>query len=234
MKKLISFTLLFCLIAASSLMAQSEKDFTKGGGGYFSIGYGNYDVGKLQDFLPEGTEELSNDHLLIGGGGHSYINNFIIGGSGLGISGSSISNDSLEANTSGGMGFLDLGYMIVQNKKIGFYPLVGIGAGGFGININELKKLSLEDVRNDPGRAIEASTGGLMLDFSLNFNFYPLMKEEDGGYGGLLTGLEVGYNHSFYNGEWEHDGGTITNGPDFNLTGFYAKLTFGGIGFHRE
>ncbi len=234
MKTLSLLLFAFLMVSNVIVMAQSDKDFKAGGGGYFSIGYGNYDVGKLQDFLPEGTKELSNDHLLIGGGGHSFKNNFIIGGSGFGITGKSISNDSLKAETSGGMGFLDVGYMIVQNGQIGFYPLVGIGAGGFGININELKKLSLEDVQNDPGRAIEASTGGLMLDFSLNFNFYPSMKEDEEGYGGLLTGLEVGYNHSFYDGEWEHDGGNITNGPDFNLTGFYAKLKFGGIGFRKK
>lgn len=226
----ISLCTLF-LILPLSLLAQSERDTYSGGAGYFAIGYGNFLTSELQNFLPEGSPELSNHHMLTGGGGYAMINDFIIGGSGYSITGESVSTDSYEANTSGGTGFFNVGYRVASSEDLNFYPLFGIGGGGLGMEIKETNNLTTKEIVEDPGRAIQIDQSGWLVDFSVNLEWYPISGGDDDGHGGLLTGLKVGYIYQPFENDWEYEGGNINNTPDFNLSGFYAQLTIGGGGF---
>ncbi len=230
LKKLMVIGFLSMMALTALSQDNGEKDNKggySGGTGFFSIGYGNHPTGKLENFLPQGSPGLSVHHLSTGGGGYFMINDLIIGGSGNGIKGESISTDSFEANTIGGTGFFNIGYRVASSKKLNFFPLLGIGGGGLGIEINETEALNPDDIRNNPGRTIEIDQSGLLFDFSLNMEWYPLGTGNENGYGGLLTGLKVGYVYQPFETEWEYDGNDINNPPDYNFSGVYARLVIG-------
>jgi opacity protein-like surface antigen len=202
-----------------------------GGGGGFEIGYGSFPVTDLETFLPSGFA-FQNDHLILGGGGFSFRDRFVLGGSGYALNGNDINNDSLDISTSGGYGTFNFGYIIVDKAKFKLYPLIGIGGGGYSVSIAKRKNVTATEVAQDPGQEIEISNGGLIMDFSVNLNFLPLLNpdEDKRGYGGFMTGLKAGFLYQFPSSEWSFRGGSVTNSPDFGIRGFYVKLIIGGFG----
>lgn len=202
-----------------------------GGAGSFQIGYGNFQTNKLQNFLPAGAPSLGNHHLTVGGGGYAMINDFIIGGSGFSITGETVSTSNLEANASGGAGFFNVGYRVAGGKALNVYPLLGIGGGGLGMEINQTANLTTSDIRSNPGRAITIEQSGWLFDLSMNLEWYPIAGGNENDYGGLMAGLKVGYLYQPFADDWEYEGGDISNTPNFNLSGFYVQLTLGAGGF---
>lgn len=229
----IAFTCLLSILALTGIAQDDENTNYSGGVGFFSIGYGNHPTGKLENFLPEGSPGLSVHHLNTGGGGYFMVNDLIIGGSGTGITGETFTTDSFEANTIGGTGFFNIGYRVASSNQLNFFPLLGIGAGGLGIEINENKNLKPKDIRENPGRTIKIDQSGFLVDLSLNLEWYPLSGDSKDEVGGLMTGLKVGYVYQPFENDWEYAGGSISNPPDYNFSGFYAQLNLGLGGSNR-
>lgn len=232
MKKNNSFILICLLTILSCPLFSQDTDKPKMmGGGEFSFGYGSFPVSDLEAFLPYGFN-LSSDHLMFGGGGRNFIGRFVIGGSGFGIIGNEINDDSLEINTGGGYGTFDFGYLVIDKPKFKLYPTLGIGGGGYDISIAERKNISAPQIREDPGQEIEISNGGFILDFRINTNWIPILNysEDKKAFGGYKTGLQLGFLYQVPSTNWSFSGGDVTNGPDFGLQGFYARLVIGGIG----
>lgn len=218
----------------SHVYSQETRRYAGGGG--FSAGYGNMDVSDLQVFAPAGIKKFKNDHLLLGGTGHAHLGNFVIGGSGMGMIGDGEMTDSLEVSLGGGLGTFDIGYLVVNRDHVKCYPMIGLGAGGYGISIAQNENVSASDVVNNPGREINISHGGFVIDASLNLDFIPFLQydEEENSYGGFMTGLKVGYLLGFPTSDWTFAGGDVTGGPDFGLNMIYVKLNLGGFGQDAE
>ena len=229
----ISALLLF--ITQSAFSQNEDPDIMRGGGGGFSLGYGNMDVSAFEEFIPGEAKRFSNDQLLFGGGGRSFIGNFIIGGSGQGMIGDTHTSDSLKMQLSGGMGTMDLGYLVFNRQQLKIYPMLGLGGGGYQVQISENENLTADEVREDPGREITVGTGGFIADVSLNMNFLPVVEQSEDGsaYGGLNIGLRAGYTYGVRFDEWGFAGGDISGGSDFNMEMFYVKVTIGGMGFEK-
>ena len=233
-KMLYAFFLL--LFLSFNLQAQDNTKVKTSGGGGFTIGYGYMDVSALQKFIPEGIGNFNNQHLLIGGTGHGFIENIVIGGSGSGMIGSELSTDSFKYSLGGGYGTFDLGYLIVNKEKIKVYPMLGIGGGGYSIRISENQSLSVNEIVSNPAREINVSAGRFIFDFSMNLNLVPALdyNEDTGAYGGIMTGLKVGYIYSLPSSGWSYSGGAINGGPDFGFNMIYAKLIVGGFGYNKN
>lgn len=228
--------LVFALLTCYASKAQEKSSLQHGGGGGFTIGYGNMDVAKLHDFVPANVSEFTNQHLLLGGTGHGFTGNFVIGGSGFGIIGDNIKTDTINYSLGGGLGTFDFGYLVVNRDKIKIYPMIGIGGGGYGIQISTNKNVSAKNVASNPGREININVGGLLMDFSVNLNFIPMphFRERNKSYGGFMTGLKVGYVYSLPSSDWQFSGGDVTGGPKFGMNMAYVKLIIGGFGSQRD
>ncbi|MBI3133968.1 MAG: hypothetical protein HYZ14_04760 [Bacteroidetes bacterium] len=213
-----------------------ENATTEGmGGGGFTIGYGNMGVRDLNTFVPASVPFFSNNQMLLGGTGHGVIGRLVIGGSGCAISGDRFATDSLRGSISGGQGTFDVGYILINKNKLKFFPMLGVGGGGYGISISKNIPLSATTVSLDPGQEINISQGGIVTDISLNLYTIPALAydKEENSYGGFMIGLQVGYLFSVPNSLWGYSGGDITGGPSFGLNMPYAKLVLGGFGFSK-
>ena len=221
---------LLSFVYANAQQVADKK--THMGGGGFTIGYGNMDISKLQVFTPPSTSKLTNDMMVIGGTGHAFLNNFVIGGSGFGIVGDVTKNDSVRVSASGGIGTFDFGYLVVNKAKLKVFPLLGIGGGGFGVQMTKTKNLSASQVSDNPSQEININQGGLVADISINMNLIPNMEydEKSKSYGGFMTGLKVGYVYSLPRTDWRYSGGEISGGPRFGMNMMYVKLIIGGFG----
>jgi len=222
-----------CLLFVSQVRAQDRPVMRHAGGGGFTIGYGNMDVSPLNQFIPAGVGSFDNHQLLLGGMGHGFLGNFVIGGSGSAIIGQKIKTGPYNYSLGGGVGTFDFGYLVVNKPKLRVFPLLGVGGGGYGLQITQNNSVSAADIRTSPSREINISQGGFVLDFSLNLNVIPVLvyDERDRSYGGFMTGLKVGYLYGFPSSNWRYSGGDVTGGPDFGLNMFYVKLIIGGFGY---
>jgi hypothetical protein len=225
---------ILAVVIVSTLPVFSQE-LEKMGGGGFTIGYGNLDVSGLHRFAPS-APAFSNSQLLIGGEGHGIIGRMVIGGSGQGIIGNTVRTDSLEISLGGGMGTFDIGYLLVSKDRLKFFPMIGIGSGGYGINISKNTNVSLAKVAEDPGWEIKINKSSFVVDFSINLNFIPLLTEDknDNDIGGPMTGLKAGFIASPKSSTWSYAGGDVTGGPGFGINMVYVKLIVGGFGGRKK
>lgn len=134
------------------------------------------------------------------------------------------------------MGTFDFGYAVINRDKLKFFPMLGIGGGGYGINMTKTGNISTADVVAKPERGIEISYGGIIADFSLNLYTIPALAydKSENSYGGFMVGLKIGYIYSVPSTAWSYAGGNITNGERFGLSMPYVKFVIGGFGFSKK
>jgi len=225
-------------LLASSAYAQEVgvKKYTYGGMGYFQTGYAIFNHGNLNDLLKaSGMPELENGSLSFGGGGHSIIHNFIIGGEGHGLVGNTSENARYAVSQSGGYGFLNLGYLILQKPSFTLYPLLGIGGGGSTVTITDKSNLpgSFNDLLANPKQQSNISKGSFMLNFSIGADYFVAGTKSKNSYGGFMLGLRLGYLLEVNKNKWDIDNQELSGGPDAGISGPFVRLTFGGGGIAR-
>jgi hypothetical protein len=235
MKTISALIISALLIFTIRTYGQDKEGPQSMGGGGFNIGVGSMDVSKLQVFVPD-LSKLSNQQILLGGTGHGFINKLAIGGTGSAIIGNGMKTSDLKVSYGGGYGTFDLGYMIINKERFKIYPLFGLGGGGYGIKISSNQDLSVNDISSNPKREIDLSVGSFVMDVSLNLNALPLVHYDaiDNSYGGLMTGVRVGYVYGFPTSDWTYEGGDVNDGPNFGINMFYVKLVIGGFGYSKK
>jgi hypothetical protein len=198
-------------------------------------GYGYMDVSKLQVFVPKNIGKFSSNHIIMGANGFAIRNKCIYGISGYGITGDLIKSDSINVSLKGGVGTFDFGYLILNKKNVKIFPMIGIGGSAYGLQIEKNKDVSVSKISDNPGQEIKITKGGFVADLSLNLNFTPSpSSNEKKNYGGIMTGIKLGYVYSLPSSDWKFSGGDITGGPNFGLNMFYAKLIIGGFGYSNK
>jgi hypothetical protein len=225
-------SLIALLLFATALKAQEKlTSIGKIGVGGFTIGYGNLDVSKLQNFVAGDVPTFENNQLLLGITGHTFINNLVLGLSGNAIMASDVKTTTLKIKSTGGQGTINFGYLILNKEKVKIYPLIGVGGSSYGLQISQNQNLSVADIVSNPGRELSINQTGIVLDGSLNMNIISPLRSngKEGESKGFMAGLQVGYTYGFPNSNWTYSGGDVTNGPNFGLNMFYAKLILGGL-----
>lgn len=222
-----------CLLFVFATRAQDRPAHHHGGGGGFTIGYGTMDVSPLHVFVPGSVAAFNQGQLLLGGMGHAFLGNLVIGGSGSAIIGDKIKTATHNYTLGGGMGTFDFGYLAVNRERLKLFPMLGIGAVGYGLQIVENSSVSAAGIRSDPGREVNINQASVVFDVSLNLFVIPvpIYSERERTYGGFMTGLQVGYIYGPPAADWRFAGGNITDAPDFGLDMFYLKLILGGFGY---
>jgi len=233
------YTILFLLIYIPGIYAQDSRrgdTLQIMGMGGFALGYGYMNVSKLHSFIPENSHKFSNNMVLVGGAGHSIINHLVVGGGGFGLIGDAINTDSIKASIGGGFGSLDIGYLIINKKKMKLYPMIGLGAGGFGLQILSNNRFSIGNKIKEPGKEMNINQNTFISDISLNLDLIPFIKndESQNSYGGFLTSLRLGYIYSFPKSKWKFSDNEIIYGPKFGMNMIYFKLIIGGFGYQKK
>lgn len=207
--------------------------YREGGAGFFAIGTsvaGGIDNlnGRLEAM---GYPTFQSAALSIGGGGYGIVGQrVLLGGEGHGLIRPAQSFQGRNVSVGGGYGLATLGYLAVARSPLRVYPQVGVGAGGFTVDIGSAGEATeFDEVLDDPNRRAELSRGSLLVSLALNAT-YELFSAPDEA-GGLRIGVQAGYLFAPFSGEWQLDDNPLDDGPD--TTGFdgpFIRLLIGGGG----
>jgi hypothetical protein len=230
--KSILITCLFLFSVTFTEAQEKQKKKFYGGTGYFMTGWQGMNFDNLNAaFKDAGYPTLSNGLYTIGGGGHSFVNRFILGGEGQAVIGGNALNQDYTVNSSGGYGFFDFGYVVVQKGGLLFYPMVGIGGGGISYTLKENRgPYDFPDLMEDPNAELSAGTGGMLFNGQVGLDYQFNHSKSETERGGLMIGIRAGYNYCT-SSSWDIHGTNITNHPSTVFRGFFFKVIIGGGGF---
>jgi len=213
--------------------ATGPVEHREGGAGFFAIGTsvaGGID--NLNDRLEAmGYPTFGSAALSLGGGGYGIVGRrVLLGGEGHGLIRPAQSFQGRNVSVGGGYGLATLGYLAVARSHLRVYPQVGVGAGGFTVDIGSTGEATeFDEVLDDPNRRAELSRGSLLVSLALNAT-YELFSAPDEA-GGLRIGVQAGYLFAPFSSEWQLDNNPLDDGPD--TTGFdgpFVRLLIGGGG----
>jgi hypothetical protein len=170
------------------------------------------------------SQELSSMQWGFGGAGFALIDRVVIGGSGWGSS-QTVGSGDLRATVEIAGGEFDLGYQVYSLNHLIVAPVLGIGGGGYAI---ELQKLTgdpptFDSLLKNPGRTSKVSFSGLTLSPQLTLTV-PIS----------FVGVQLrgGYCCTPANPEWGIEGGSrLSSGPAVSKGMPFATLNvvFGGF-----
>jgi len=224
MKQLLLLTIL-CL----STLTLATAQITRGGGGAFTIGTQLLPTSELLQFDPS-APELSTSNISIGGYSFFQFNSFVVGMSGSGFYGSEKTDSRNTYERGGGMFTVDFGYKVVNSPSFSLYPLIGLGAGGFGYSISGLDDVVIGGDTPAPNES-SYNYSSFLFDIGLRFEKTLGYEEGDCGKGAGMVGVELGYLMSPSSNEWKTgSGASVINGPEYSMSGFYVRLLIGGFG----
>lgn len=178
-------------------------------------------------FERAGMGKLSSQHWMFGGSGYAIANRVIIGGAGWGGT-QTVTSDSVTCRVSYGGGEFRAGYAVLDLKHLLVAPTLGIGGGGYKIELDPYNKPAphFDSLLLHPGRSTTISYSGFTLTPQLAF-VIPIS----------FIGVELrgGYTFGPFAAGWELDEHTVLRGgPKMsNATPFFSlNVLFGG--FSRE
>jgi len=222
--------LLLAFALATGLVSAQDRVF--GGSGTFDIGIQTMDPDGLNDVLtPAGYGSLSGPALTIGGSGQGYVNNWVIGGEGAFYGFGEANSPTHELELAGGYGLFTLGYIPLQGRGFLFYPSLGAGVAGTGLDIRARQSEStfaevIGNPDDNPTREVDLGTVAPYFKLAVNLHYFPLRGEGSKRYGPML-GLSAGY--AFAPGRPFRQGAAdLAGSPDFSPGGFFLTLKLGG------
>jgi hypothetical protein len=238
MTGLAAFGAMLLLAHTSSASAQrrgfDSRTRNAGGQGYFSVGVAYMDIDDLNDRLAvQGYPTFDENFITLGGGGFVNRNGLLLGGEGHVAfqSEQTTSGGTFRTGLAGGFGMFDVGYMIVQTRHLGIYPILGVGGGGMSLSIHERSTVDFDDVLADPRRGATLTNGAFLLGGALGADW--LIGTNGNGRSGFIVGVRAGYNFAPLDADWRLDGSDVAGGPDSGFTGPYVRINIGG-GHRRQ
>jgi hypothetical protein len=228
---------LFLSICCILLVSASVNSFgqASGGIGFYTPGVNTIQFSKLNNSLPAGYPLITNKPFVTAGAGYGIFSNIVIGGESGTLHAGSFVKDIQQVDLSGHMGFISLGYVVVNSKGLLVYPLMSIGSNNLQMYIHQKDQTATYGtVTGEPFQAATLHLKTRMLKVSVAGLYTPLGSKSDKGSAGLMVGLEAGYQIAYKPGVWMYDNGNVSGGPDFNSNGFFIQLMIGGGGVMRK
>lgn len=202
----------------------------KTGDFHFLGGIGFLDFDGLNDRLNNaGYSKLHNPSMTLGFGGSMRFGRFMTGLEGhwlKNVSGEA-SSDDFRADYSGGYGLFRAGFDVLDLAGFRIHPLVGIGWGWLEIDIEEEQGASFNDVLADPGRGIQMTQDGLLLEAGLGADYRFEISGDENRSRFFKIGVRGGYLFAPYSGDWKTGSAEISAGPDIGLSGPTVQLVLG-------
>ena len=230
LKSITTMIILVFFISISDVVSE-EADSTKVFRGHFMAGGTAFDFDPLNSRLKtKGYTEFSEEFFSIGGGFfHKASGRVLVGVEGHLLVGeeksSVIGSKSYSSSAIGGYGFLNTGYLMVENDFLDLYPVLGIGIGGIGFKIGQS---SFDDILDDPQGAANLNTFSFLLNFALGADYKIKLPEDGTNESFLVIGLRGGYALSLFDSGWFMDEFSLSDDPEGGISGPYVRITIGG------
>jgi hypothetical protein len=229
--------LLFLSASIMLLVLMHSHSFGQatGGVGFFTPGVHTIQYSKLNSFLPAGGPQITNKPFITAGAGYGIFYNFVLGGEGGTMHAGSFAKDNWQVDLSGDFGFFSLGYVVLNSKGLLMYPLVSIGSNDLKMYIHQKDQTAtFGAITGEPFQATTLHYNTKMLKFSVAGLYTVEGSKSEKGSGGLMIGLEAGYQIAYKTGVWTYDNGNVSGGPDFSNNAFFIQLMIGGGGVMRK
>jgi hypothetical protein len=177
-------------------------------------------------------------HYMGGGGLHFYLNNFVIGTRARMLSVDRRRSPENTVSYTTGSGNMFLGYILNSGPRHLLFPGIGFGAVSSALIVRPRQvQASFNDVISNPDEfGNQASRLIHITPFirpAIHFDYFPVVRERDGGSRGLLVGISAGYTFS-RDAQWTLGGSRIATAPEFNPSGFFVSLRVGAGAFIRR
>ena len=206
-----------------------------GGAGFFAFGALLTDQDPMNDALAaRGLPQVSSAFVTLGSAGYFRLNRLLLGGEGYAILPREGSSPTHETTVSGGMGFFDVGYVVVSRGGLAIFPMLGLGGGGLSYSIGEKRAGGFDAVLDDPRRGASLTRGGFLGQIALGIDHLFDGRREATQAGGPVVGLRVGYAAQLTHGDWQVFGASVDGGPSVGLGGPFLRLVVGGGGMELD
>lgn len=215
------------MLSAATLYAQGSDDVKIGGGGFF-MGYGVQDISPLQVLLPADAPDLEHGQIIMGGMGFGSRGRLVFGGTGYAMIGDMQYHDSYSYEASGGFGLFNLGYIAAYTSHLRLIPMLGLGGGGYGLDILYTENLDLDQITEDPGYHLSVSNSVTVIDVGVQVYLFPEIKT--GSSGGFTLALRAGYTYGITMDEWMHNAGYVSGIEQMDISSPYLTILFGFTG----
>jgi hypothetical protein len=215
----------FLLLNVPSLSFSQENEIGGGVGGMFGVNMIN--MNDLNDeFLKEGLGSINPEKMFFGGLGYIIYNKFVLSPEG-GVFWQTSNLEDVELKYNGGLGFLNFGYLILEEPNSRGYPFIGIGYGKSSMEFSGSFtpfEFGEHSIKNKD--IVDFNTLLINLGFSVHFliNF----SKNENRKGGIMAGLRAGYILTMGEKKWKIEGTEIKNGPNATFNGVYVRLMVGG------
>lgn len=225
--------LLSACLSLFGLATHAQTTAKYGGFGFFDFGLSSFSNAPLNNLLSaNGYSTLGSSFLSTGGQGLVMINSFVLGGEGGGFGSQDFSRPNTTGRFNAGYGTFQFGYAWRAGKKGLFYPMVGYGAFGTTLQIEDNNSsMNLNTSFATPNQVVNISSSTGMLSASANFILTVLGGDSEDGSGGTMVGLSVGGFYCPTPSSFQMNNRAMTEVPNYNPSGFYIRLKFGGGGY---
>lgn len=195
---------------------------------YASFGNSIINIKNLNSRLENlGYSKMPDNFISIGGGSHAISDGLVIGGEGYRIDGKKIKSKDYETSISIFYGFFYLGNSLYSTENLVLYPSIGIGAGRFSLKILEKGSLSFDEVLKGPRRSTRLSAGGLLINPSLELDYFLSLRKTEKSRLGIMIGVRAGYIFAPVKGNWSMESMEILEGPKTGISGPYIRFIIG-------
>ncbi len=206
------------VMAMATAQQQTEGDGFGGpmvGGVYYKL----EDLNSRLSNLGFGT--FDNVQYIVGAKGYALIKQrVLIGGSGFGILGQTVNNDSVSAKLTGGAGFFDVGFALFASNNYSLIPVVGIGGAGISLDLAPRQRAEplFDSVLVNPRRTAKLNAAGFALKLGLvnHFAWEVVSEQKNNVTSTFILGGSIEASLIFMPSmEWELENGIgVFNAPD--------------------
>ena len=208
----------------------SNQDIPRGNVAYFMLGSGSMDLSELNDHLrANGYSTFYSDTVSFGFGGQHVTNSGVLL-DGVFFANSQqghayVAGDRYETRLTGGALVGNIGYLLVDDKNIRIYPMVGVSINTLRLDINSSYYSDFDYVLTDPNYGTTLSRVGISTAVSLGVD---LRLNADRNLRSDMIGFRLGYAFPSATDRWQYnDTDPITNGPNsVGLKGAYFFVTY--------
>jgi hypothetical protein len=180
-------------------------------GGVQFMNFKNINVKLNGNSLPE----LNNIQFYYGIGGSTHFEKVLFGGEGYQFYTDETEKGNNQLKSQGGLGYLYVGYKVIEKEKFYITPRVGLGGGGIQIQINSKTTETLDNFLLT-NHSNNLSVGNLLFHSGFKFGFV-IGKNTD-------FNFDLGYNYGFGN-DWNVDNGNLSESVSDRIGGFFSQLS---------
>jgi hypothetical protein len=224
------------IMLLSAVMASAAEIESYGFGG-FSIGSQWLDLSQLNsDLSANGFATFNDPTLSLGFESYYATKRKLLFGFEFQLFWQEATNSTYIQKLNGYWGFVNLGYSLFPRSRSveGFhlYPIFGLGVSRNRLRLTERAVLDFDDIITNPQNESFLTKWDFLIQAALGADFTVGFTEIDnGGGGGFMLGVRVGYQHSVTDSNWKMSNLDIAGNPGMSMSGFYLRFVIGGIGY---